>query len=696
MALINRTFAQKFENRMPPRAAVFTWMWKSLWILLVHFLLISPAQTQVESTLQAAETADQEELKIWTQPVLKLVISPRSNFVELDPEFFVYLDVYQQMQALEKESTPARPSRGIASETIFIDEGANYGTVRVDANSAYQNLESSNWNNGLGDSMASGSPWHNCDGEQANGCMYLDPGVEYSDPAAYCNGDPICMRAVDREFQRRRRAAESAMQDGPNKVIGDKAFPDHQQPAFDGYGREPAPRGEPIRRGSGGGSVGGGGSTTAYRPELNSCQAAYNQAQGICGTAHQQPNENMVMNYLNGQTMMNFAQFKAQLDMMKASAASRDMLQACTAARDITRNMALLNGAYAAGCEAARSHCISTCGQYMDDFRNWRVNGDVDETDNTSFGHRELAGNYKTSCETEMAQTAQLGLMSTMQVAQSLSQSQACVDQLSAMDKCDRPDAYLHEECRDICNREEYKDLPACRARANMDCSDPEKARLNPYCICVVNPNDPSCTSGGTTWSGNNPSGPRIGSGPGGDGQMPGTDAGGTFGRGGSADFSSTGAAEFQGFNTGSLSGAAGGAQMGSGGGGGGFGRGSGGSGGGAGAGSPQAAGADNGFNTGIMNGFYGANQQRRRGAASGAQSGAGRAAAYYGARPIGAASGELDLKQYLPRGDLFQQQVVAGMVNLNALDGVTGPNGPSLFKKVSRQYRRQETKLLP
>src|SRR5690606_23341134 len=109
--------AQKSDKQKPRRAPVFTWLWKSLWIMLVHFLFIGQSQTQVEVFTKLTASAVSQELNSWTQPILNLVISPRANFVELDPEFLVYLDVYEQIQMLEREAAPARPSRGIASET---------------------------------------------------------------------------------------------------------------------------------------------------------------------------------------------------------------------------------------------------------------------------------------------------------------------------------------------------------------------------------------------------------------------------------------------------------------------------------------------------------------------------------------------------------------------------------------------------
>src|SRR5690606_36477771 len=99
------------------------------------------------------------------------------------------------------------------SETAYLDEGA--GRTRVEANESYQNLESSNWNSGLGDSMARPAPgttvaWHSCEGGRPEGCMYPDPGVEYTqdasateyqDPAEICHGDPVCIQGIDRQIR---------------------------------------------------------------------------------------------------------------------------------------------------------------------------------------------------------------------------------------------------------------------------------------------------------------------------------------------------------------------------------------------------------------------------------------------------------------------------------------------------------------
>ena len=53
----------------------------------------------------------------------------------------------------------------------------------------------------------------------------------------------------------------------------------------------------------------------------------------------------------------------------------------------------------------------------------------------------------------------------------------------------------------------------------------------------------------------------------------------------------------------------------------------------------------------------------------------------------------KFNLKGFLPSKADFKNR---GLASGSGADGITGPNGPSLFEKVSARYQKKQSELLP
>ncbi len=195
------------------------------------------------------------------------------------------------------------------------------------------------------------------------------------------------------------------------------------------------------------------------------------------------------------------------------------------------------------------------------------------------------------------------------------------------------------------------------------DCTNPMMAS-QPNCICAANPADPVCTAsnGGLGDGGFSSVGEGSGAVDGGkDPEMFGFED--EIGRE-------------------QASGGAGAAAQGSSGGGGGMN-----GGGGAGALPPEEmGGAGSGpYNTDIMGGLTG-------GGGGGSSFGRGGSGEGSGGGLLDSLAEKFNLKGFLPsKGDFKNRGLASGMA-----DGITGPNGPSLFEKVSSRYLKKQSELLP
>lgn len=197
------------------------------------------------------------------------------------------------------------------------------------------------------------------------------------------------------------------------------------------------------------------------------------------------------------------------------------------------------------------------------------------------------------------------------------------------------------------------------------DCSDPMFASM-PQCVCAANPNDPVC------------SGTNAGLGLGGGVAMPGSGITG-LGDGahdptapnladeiGKLDPTAPPAAQANG-NSGGGGGLPGG--------------------GGAQALPPEdAGGAGHGpYNTDIMGGLAG-------GSGGGGFSGGNNNGGSSGGSLLGSLAEKFNLKGFLPKSEFKNRGLASG----GGADGITGPNGPSLFEKVSSRYHKKQSELLP
>lgn len=218
-----------------------------------------------------------------------------------------------------------------------------------------------------------------------------------------------------------------------------------------------------------------------------------------------------------------------------------------------------------------------------------------------------------------------------------------------------------------------------CKGFASQDCNS-EAGANNPVCICMKNPGDPRCASGGGGFAGGVTTSATSGAGDGTSGIDP---------KLGNFDIDGSGLDAVAGFGSAQAGepGRAGGpGQRGFGGGArGGIGAVGDGQGAGVGAGAPAATGP----NTKILGGYYGGGGAVSMG--SGRSGSASSGGGYGGARNT-SANKKVNLAAFLPGGKMDPSRALAG---ISGPDGITGPN-TDIWKKVKTRYYSLSESFLP
>ncbi len=313
---------------------------------------------------------------------------------------------------------------------------------------------------------------------------------------------------------------------------------------------------------------------------------------------------------------------------------------ACKAAKYVQAISGIANAAHAGLCQAELSKCVSACGTAEGELEPQSKN--VNDP-NHSIAKKQLP---PTRAAIKMCKSLQVNVvasgMSALGNVMGFAMSQKCQSSVTTGSGGMPPTA--------------------------MDCSNPAMASM-PSCVCAANPADPVCTAsngglgdGGFSSVGNGSGAVDGGKDPemfGFDDELP--------------QLAASGA------------GAGAGAQGSSGGGGGMNG------GGGAGALPPEEMGGGSGggpYNTDVMGGLTGGGGA---GGSSFGRGGSGESSS--GGGLLDGLAAKFNLKGFLPsKADFKNRGLASGM----KADGITGPNGPSLFEKVSSRYLKKQSEFLP
>ena len=308
--------------------------------------------------------------------------------------------------------------------------------------------------------------------------------------------------------------------------------------------------------------------------------------------------------------------------------------KACKAASAVQMLAGMANGAHAILCQKAISSCSVACGKEVERLTPKAA------TDPASDRKLKATTSAIKSCKRLQGNVIASG-MSAMNNVMSFAMSQKCQKAVTTNNQ------------------------PGTTPPPPMDCTNPIMAS-SLSCVCASNPSDPSCTAsnGGL-----------------GDGGFSSVGAGSGAVDGGKDPESFGFGDELPQLEA--SSGGAGAAQGSSGGGGGMNG------GGGAGALPPEESGGAGAgpYNTDIMGGLTGG------GGGGGGSFGRGGGEGSGGGGLLDSLAEKFNLKGFLPsKADFKNRGLASGM----GADGITGPNGPSLFEKVSSRYLKKQSELLP
>jgi hypothetical protein len=350
------------------------------------------------------------------------------------------------------------------------------------------------------------------------------------------------------------------------------------------------------------------------------------------------------------------------------AAAGKNMAQQCRLQEQVSTAMTAINGAKAAACGVMISRCSTRCdntalnfknagNRYLEIARANAANAAIAEANRTKGENCLKASRQAVSaarmCNSYQGQVVALGF-STLQHGLGIVQNKQCADEASAFANQPMPT------------------FSPIALPNPTDCSDPNNQSLSCFCSRESNKKSPMCAGfnpGAVAGGGATPNGPGngIGSntatpflGTGDDGM--GTD-GNTVDPFASKQNASNGGDGFSPGGGGPPGGAALGSLGGDDGGGGGFG-------------DPRSA------ITGTSGGQGGGL------GSSGGGGGGGLARNNGGAGGVGGFMDKFNLKKFLP-GSKYKTRGIAGM-SVKSVDGITGPMGPSIWEKATRQYQEQ------
>lgn len=382
--------------------------------------------------------------------------------------------------------------------------------------------------------------------------------------------------------------------------------------------------------------------------DVASCDATYKTTQLLCNTmsvAGLSPAEGAAVESMVGQM--------AQIGMSLKSSGNNASAQ-CKQQADLSKIMAAVNGIKGAGCGAMIKRCTAACEHDAEE-NNLKAeqalkpdqNGKTDEAAATRFrtAARKAKRNGRT-CEENQANFIGM-MMQSMQFAGNMLQNNQCAKQMSASAFTPAPGF-----------------SPIAYNPPSTDCSDPNNQTLACFCEKAANKTTPMCSGfNPTAGSGASPFGPNAGGAgtpyspnivrDGGDlDPMAGAMGQGKPGSGG-RDPSDGGA---------SAPGHGGLASMGGDGDGGG------------GAADPRS----------VITGTAGG----QGGGLSTGGGGAGGGLAKNNGPKASSLLDRFNLKRFLP-GSKYKARGVAGM-SVKSVDGITGPMGPSIWEKATKQYQEQ------
>ena len=314
----------------------------------------------------------------------------------------------------------------------------------------------------------------------------------------------------------------------------------------------------------------------------------------------------------------------------------QNMQAQCQNQADLSKLMGLLNAAKAAACLSAVSACKSTCEEEIPTIQDQE--------------RKRRAERAQRTCR-RMTTNGMMNMGSALQHGANAMQNQNCANQTAAQSTSPTPFDF--------------------RTPTPSDCSDPNNQSLTCFCARPENAEKQMCGGGnpgiipgggvqappGGSNGGNVPYSPDDPNNPGAVNPF-GALGGNQQGGGGDAQGSGGGGAPGGGGGLSSLGGEGGGGP----------------------AGGREGASAITGVSGGNPGGGAGG---------GGFGSGGGRGSGG-GADKDGLLS-KLNLKRFLP-GDKYKNRGLAGM-SVSSKDGVTGPMGPSLWEKATRQYQEQVQK---
>lgn len=334
---------------------------------------------------------------------------------------------------------------------------------------------------------------------------------------------------------------------------------------------------------------------------------------------------------------------KSQLDGAISQASS--MMQqggtekVCKAAKLVQTLAAGANGAHAVMCETAVSSCRLACKNAIVDRQAAAKAGDAKAEAEIKQATKSL--NTCREMETRAIASGIAAFQNIMQTAMSA--------------KCQSATAAATPN-------------PNGTPPGLMDCSNPMMSNM-PQCVCPNNPADPMCSgsNAGIDTGGFSSGAPGTGAVDGGV-KDPTLEGFGTDDEIGHLEASNNGAP-----NLGGGSGGGGGMNGGSGA-------------------QPlppeESGGPGQGpYNTDVMGGLTGGG-----GGSSGSYTGGGGSGDSGGSSLFGSLAEKFNLKGFLPKSDFKNRGLASG----NGADGITGPNGPSLFEKISARYHKKQAELLP
>lgn len=340
----------------------------------------------------------------------------------------------------------------------------------------------------------------------------------------------------------------------------------------------------------------------------------------------------------------------------------------CGMGAKIAAAAAAINAAFSAGCGSAIYACKKEC------------ESSISSTARSTPSNPGNIQNYN-ACQ-KFERRVQLALRTSVGNAGQYLAGRGCEKAAQAFDgSCSGPKANEIPGCPQFCAQVVNAESPVCKV-ARVDCTDPQQARLNPICICQSEEsklNNPLCQQiklRRDDDSNNNFPG---------YGGLESPYRGGGLGAGSLEDL----LGEDQGLNEHlnidpTKTGAAAKVPLGGGGPAAG------------GAGNPFGSKSESGgvpegpFNTDILKGTTGG---RGGGGDYGGGGGGGGSFNYSDNKSGKGEADKFDLSKYLPKKDF--KRGLAGVASASA-DGITGPNGPTIWEKVSRRYRVKAPALIP